>query len=289
MTKSYPQSLYEALNKYGIKPTGDIEWDRAMLRTLRLKADSAAALEGMRLSRVITKIGNEQRRAKQVFPDLTDPEVYATHCKFIVKVANDILSLQSRKFIIDDNNSDILRFLLYYFNECPLAEEVFPGRGYKLHKNIILMGDVGVGKTLLMQVFSEYLRRVENPRYFQCVSVTQVVNHYKLHNNMDLYTYNEESSRGFRINPHHICLNDIGMDNAPFYGVDTLSVMNDFLHARNELWANLAITDRRFTYLTTNLNAKQLTETFRRKDAYGRTVDRFKTFNVIDCPGKSRR
>ena len=286
---AYPSCLIEELAKYNAKPTGDIEWDRAVLHTLRCNAQSAASFESMRLSSAVTKMKDEQRRAMQAFPDLSDEEVYGFHCRFLVRVANEILGLQSRKFVIDDNNRDILRFLLLYFNECPLAEEVFPGRGYKLHKNLILMGAVGVGKTLLMQIFSEYLRRVGNPRYFQCVSVTQVVNHYKLHNNMDLYTYNEEDLRGFQINPYHICLNDIGMDNAPFYGVDTLSVMNDFLHARNELWSNLAISDRRFTYLTTNLNVKQLGDTFKRKDAFGRTVDRFKTFKVIDCPGESRR
>ena len=96
---------------------------------------------------------DEQRRAMQAFPDLSDEEVYGFHCRFLVRVANEILGLQSRKFVIDDNNRDILRFLLLYFNECPLAEEVFPGRGYKLHKNLILMGAVGVGKTLLMQIF----------------------------------------------------------------------------------------------------------------------------------------
>ena len=153
----------------------------------------------------------------------------------------------------------------------------------------MLQGGVGVGKTMMMQIFSEYLRITGNPRFFHNVSVTQMVNHYSIHNNIDLYTYNEEGSVGFKIEPLHLCLNDIGMENRPFYGIDTTTVVNDFLHARNELWGNLAISDRRFAHLTTNLDNNTLKAVFGAKDAYGRTVDRFKTYNVIPMSGKSRR
>ena len=76
-----------------------------------------------------------------------------------------MLARQRRQFVIDDNNRSVIRFLLYYFNGCPLAEEVFPGRGTN-SQNIMLQGGVGVGKTMLMQVFSEYLMRIRSPRFF---------------------------------------------------------------------------------------------------------------------------
>ena len=166
---------------------------------------------------------------------------------------------------------------------------MFPERKYKLHKNILLQGGVGVGKTVMMQVFSEYLRRTKNPMFFHNVSVTQMVNHFSIYNNIDLYTYNEGDSRGFAINPHNVCLNDIGVDNRPFYGIDTLTVVNDFLHARNELWGNLGIADRRFAHLTTNLTNTQLKDKFSSKDDFGRVIDRFKTYNIIPLTGDSRR
>ena len=286
---AYPKCLIEELAKYGKQPTGDIEWDRAVLHKLQCD-DSKAAEPWLAFSNIVSSATKEIQKAHIEAQNLADPNIYQAHVSLVLFVANEIvLKPQNRRFDIDEHNKDVLRFLLYYFNGCPLAEDVFPGRGYKLHKNIMLQGKKGAGKTLLMQIFSEYLKRTKNPRYFVNVSVTQMVNHFSLYNNIDLYTYNEEGSTGFQIKPHHLCLNDIGVENRPFYGIDTLTVVSDFLHARNELWANQAITDRKFAHLTTNLDNAKLTAMFNAKDAYGRLVDRFKTYNVIPLTGESRR
>lgn len=286
---SYPKCLIDELAKYGKRPTGNLEWDRAVLQVLKLQ-DSKKAEPWLAMDNAVAMAAAEIEKAKIEAQNLADPNIYQAHVNMIIFVANEIvLKPQNRRFEIDEHNKDVLRFLLYYFNECPLAEDVFPGRGYKLHKNIMLQGNKGVGKTMMMQIFSEYLRRTKNPRYFVNVSVTQMVNHFSLHNNIDLYTYNEEGSTGFQIKPHNLCLNDIGVENRPFYGIDTLTVVADFLHARNELWANMAISDRKFAHLTTNLDNAKLTAMFNAKDAYGRIVDRFKTYNVIPLTGDSRR
>ncbi|CDE57038.1 putative uncharacterized protein [Prevotella sp. CAG:873] len=286
---SYPKCLIDELAKYGKRPTGNLEWDRAVLQVLKLQ-DRKKAEPWLAMDNAVAMAAAEIEKAKIEAQNLADPNIYQAHVNMIIFVANEIvLKPQNRRFEIDEHNKDVLRFLLYYFNECPLAEDVFPGRGYKLHKNIMLQGNKGVGKTMIMQIFSEYLRRTKNPRYFVNVSVTQMVNHFSLHNNIDLYTYNEEGSTGFQIKPHNLCLNDIGVENRPFYGIDTLTVVADFLHARNELWANMAISDRKFAHLTTNLDNAKLTAMFNAKDAYGRIVDRFKTYNVIPLTGDSRR
>lgn len=286
---SYPKCLIDELAKYGKRPTGNLEWDRAVLQVLKLQ-DRKKAEPWLAMDNAVAMAAAEIEKAKIEAQNLADPNIYQAHVNMIIFVANEIvLKPQNRRFEIDEHNKDVLRFLLYYFNECPLADDVFPGRGYKLHKNIMLQGNKGVGKTMIMQIFSEYLRRTKNPRYFVNVSVTQMVNHFSLHNNIDLYTYNEEGSTGFQIKPHNLCLNDIGVENRPFYGIDTLTVVADFLHARNELWANMAISDRKFAHLTTNLDNAKLTAMFNAKDAYGRIVDRFKTYNVIPLTGDSRR
>ena len=286
----YPQTLTIELAKYGKKPTGNVEWDQAILHTLRCR-DSQKTAPWLEMDKLVNAAMIEREKARINAQNLSDPTIYQAHVNFWLFVANEIvLKPQNRRFEIDEHNKDVLRFLLYYFNGCQLAEEVFPDRGYKLHKNIMLQGKKGAGKTLLMQIFSEYLLRTKNPRYFVNVSVTQMVNHFSLYNNIDLYTYNEEGSKGFMIKPHHLCLNDIGVENRPFYGIDTLTVVSDFLHARNELWANQAITtDRKFAHLTTNLDNAKLTTMFNAKDAFGRLVDRFKTYNVIPLTGESRR
>lgn len=223
-------------------------------------------------------------REREKSDDLSITEVYNAHANALIWVANNVvLAHQRRKFVIDKNNRDILKFLLYYFNGCPLAEKVFPERGYKLHKHILLQGKVGTGKTLLMQIFSEYLRITNNPRFFYNLSVTQMVNYYTLHNNLDRYTFNEEENKGFKCMPVNVCLNDIGVQSTKFFGTETDTLTSEFLHARNEIWTNF----HKMAHLTTNLTNEQLKEKY--KDSFGRLLDRFKTYNVIPMAGESRR
>ena len=248
------------------------------------KAAALAKMHIETLNQCIEKTRLKILQQQEHLQDLANEDVFKAHASTLVWVANNVvLSHQRRKFIVDDDNRDVLRFLLYYFNGCPRAEDVFPGRGYKLHKHIMLQGAVGTGKTLLMQVFSEYLRITENPRFFHNLSVTQMVNYYTLHNNLDRYTFNEEENRGFKCEPVNICLNDIGVQSTKFYGTDTETLTNEFLHARNEIWTNY----HKMAHLTTNLTNEQLKQKY--KDGFGRLLDRFKTYNIIPLTGESRR
>lgn len=38
------------------------------------------------------------------------------------------LAPQCRRFVADEHNQTLIKFLLYYFNSCPLAESVYPNR-----------------------------------------------------------------------------------------------------------------------------------------------------------------
>ncbi len=283
----YPQCLINSLADYGQKPTGDLEWDKCVLDAMKRRSSDKAIYAGMELANVIRKANEDKEKAQQAYPDLTDPAVYELHSRLFLHIANMIvIEPQRRKFIVDEHNERVIRFLLYYFNNCKLAEEVFPGRGYKLHKNIMLQGGLGVGKTMIMQCFSEYLRRIRSPRFFHNLSVTQMVNYYTIHNNFDRYTFFEEGSAGFMPKPENICLNDVGLnDDKVFYGMNTAVLTDDFLLARNDIWAGWD----KFAHITTNLDEKALIKRFTKSDKYGRLVDRFKTYNVIPITGDSRR
>ncbi len=236
------------------------------------------------LNRGIEAATKEMRKEAMVNAQLENEDIFQAHARMLMWIANNVvLAHQRRQFVVDDNNRQILRFLLYYFNGCPLAEEVFPDRNYKLHKHLMLQGEVGTGKTLLMQIFSEYLHYTKNPRAFYNLSVTQMVNYYTLHNNLDRYTYYEEENRGFQCKPVNICLNDIGTDSITFFGMDTKLLTNQFLHARNEIWVHY----HKFAHVTTNLTVEQLKEEY--KDGFGRLIDRFKTYNIVPVGGGSRR
>ena len=280
----YPKTLADALAMYHKKPTGNVDWDQAVLASCRNKEKSSTTW--LELHDVALKVHHDIEKARLSSFDLQDEGTYKAHAKLLLYIANNVvLARQRRQFLIDDNNRNVIRFLLYYFNGCPLAEEVFPGRGYKLHKNIMLQGGVGVGKTMLMQVFSEYLMRIRSPRFFYNLSVTQMVNYYTLHNNLDRFTFNEEENRGFQCTPVNICLNDIGIQDKTFFGMDTGLLTDEFLHARNEIWTQYG----KCAHLTTNLDDKALRKRFERNDGFGRLVDRFKTYNIIPMGGVSRR
>lgn len=283
----YPPCLLSALNQHGVKPTGNLEWDRAVLETMKRRATDKAIMEAMTISNYIRKADEDRKQAEEAYPDLTDPAIYEMHYNLFLYIANSIvIAPQHRRFVVDDNNREVIRFLLYYFNNCSLAESVFPGRGYKLHKNIMLQGGLGVGKTMIMQCFSEYLKRIKSPRFFHNLSVTQMVNYYSIHNNFDRYTFYEEDSKGFMPQPENICLNDVGInDDKVFYGMKTSVLTDDFLLSRNDIWAGWD----KFAHITTNLDEKALIERFTNGDKYGRIIDRFKTYNVIPINGKSRR
>lgn len=280
----YPKTLADALAMYHKKPTDNVDWDQAVLASCRNKEKSSSTW--LELHDVALKVHHDIEKARLASFDLQDEGIYKAHAKLLLYIANNVvLARQRRQFVIDDNNRNVIRFLLYYFNGCPLAEEVFPGRGYKLHKNIMLQGGVGVGKTMLMQVFSEYLMRIRSPRFFYNLSVTQMVNYYTLHNNLDRFTFNEEENRGFQCTPVNICLNDIGIQDKTFFGMDTGLLTDEFLHARNEIWTQYG----KCAHLTTNLDDKALRKRFERNDGFGRLIDRFKTYNIIPMGGVSRR
>lgn len=280
----YPKTLIDALAMFHKKPTGNVDWDQAVLASCRNKEKSSSTW--LELHDVALKVHHDIEKARLASFDLQDEGIYKAHANLLLYIANNIvLARQRRQFVIDDNNRSVIRFLLYYFNGCPLAEEVFPGRGYKLHKNIMLQGGVGVGKTMLMQVFSEYLMRIRSPRFFYNLSVTQMVNYYTLHNNLDRFTFNEEENKGFQCTPVNICLNDIGIQDKTFFGMDTGLLTDEFLHARNEIWTQYG----KCAHLTTNLDDKALRKRFERNDGFGRLIDRFKTYNIIPMGGVSRR
>lgn len=241
------------------------------------------------IGKALDRMRTEIRRAGQAFPDISDPAIFRIHWSFLRSVAEElVLAPQRRAFDIDGHNKNLIIFLLYYFNNSPLAEQVFPDKSYKLAKPLLITGPKGVGKTLLMQIFSEYLRRSKNPNFFFNVSVTEMINYYTINNNLNRYTYNDrsgtkEDNTFDSCRPSNVCLNDVGLQAQTFYGQNPQQLVRDYLHARYEIWTQW----NRRGHLTTNLSVLELTKEF--SDPHGRTVDRFKSYNVITLTGNSRR
>lgn len=122
----YPQCLIAELAKYGRQPTGNKDWDAAVLSVLR-KNEREKDAPWLTLHQCALNLRRESEKARAQAYNLADPNVYSAHSSFLVYIANSVvLAPQRRKFIVDDDNKQVLRFLLLYFNNCPLAEEVFP-------------------------------------------------------------------------------------------------------------------------------------------------------------------
>lgn len=225
-----------------------------------------------------------QKAIQQQISDynLHEEEEYLKHSNFIVRLGGNYSQREFRLFEVDERNKKILRFLLYYFNGCQLAESVFPELNYKISKNLLLIGSPGTGKTMIMQIFSDYSKILALKSAYENISITQMMNYYKINNHIDKYSYNEIGSTKFEGNPINVCLNDIGLEteNQKSYGTSLTTVTDEFLYSRYEIYQNRMIN----YHLTSNLNIEEF------KNRFGnRLVDRFKSFNVIILDGESRR
>ena len=87
-------------------------------------------------------------------------ESIRTQVEIFCEIGNILLRKQGRSFVIDDYNLDVIIYLISYVNSW---EDSFrqtaltlTGEDQSLDLPILLCGDMGVGKTLLMQILSEF-------------------------------------------------------------------------------------------------------------------------------------
>lgn len=254
-----------------------------MEKALSAQMDQVQQDKSLNPQRIDNLVKRHRKTILQGFEyDLKNPNEFYAHRDLIKELGNNYAGREFREFEVDANNSKILAFMLYYFNGCQLAEKVFPDEDYKIHKNLLIIGEPGTGKTILMQIFSDYLKLTNNPNAFENLSVTQMMNYYKINGHIDRFTYNEGQSKGFKPEPFNVCLNDIGLEteSQKSYGTSLNSVIDEFLYARYEIYQQF---NKKY-HITSNLEIKEFKARFG-----GRLIDRFKSFNVIPLLGSSRR
>ncbi|MBQ9524819.1 MAG: ATP-binding protein [Bacteroidaceae bacterium] len=199
----------------------------------------------------------------------------------IKNIGDALLSREGKRFIIDEGNADVIRFLLLYFNDHRECEDVFPGMHHVLEKNLLIVGEAGTGKTMLMEIFSSYLFATKNRLYYRCSSMVRLMNYYKVHSHINKFTFNEDREFG-KCEPFALCLNDIGLEveSQKSFGTDISDVVDEFLYARYEIYQQWYIR----THLTSNYDV----EDFKQRFNY-RINDRFKSYNLVPLTGNSRR
>lgn len=179
-------------------------------------------------------------------------EIFILNAEIILAKKN-----QEKTFIIDENNKEVINQLYFYL----IGSDRFKG---DLYKGIFLSGNIGSGKTLILNSF---LKIIED------LSIKVVT---KLHSKA-IASFLKENGESY-LNQRPLFIDDIGKE---------AKTVNDYGTVKNtipDLFA-LRYDFGSWTFATCNYKSDKLTE------FYGETIfDRFKEFfNNMELSGNSRR
>lgn len=191
------------------------------------------------------------------------------------------------EMVVDESNQKVIKALCYYFTADERFEAMKDGEGspygWKLGKGIILCGNVGVGKSTLMRLFSRNKRSCYDVVSCRDVSalfaadggtaITAYSNcRHEAYNNPDTY-YQKKIG---------ICFDDLGTEDIQAHFSNKLNAMANIILNRYDKKDAIPFW---YTHITTNLTAEEI------ENMYGSRVrSRFREmFNVIQLNGKDRR
>ena len=177
-------------------------------------------------------------------------------------------------FALDDINRPVYTLLAQYFAQ----DSAFETQGYSLRKGLLIFGNIGTGKTTMMQLFSVNTR--QSYAIYSCRRIA------------DLYTDqgNEIIQRASSIIPSvyatqyfgqqslALCLDDLGTESTASHFRNQKNVIAEILQNRYE-----AQHLRCMTHVTTNLTAEEI------RKLYGeRVYDRMREMlNIIAYPAEA--
>lgn len=151
-------------------------------------------------------------------------------------------------------NSDIITKLIYYFNGNEKC-------GLDLNKGIALIGPPGSGKTLIMNIFIDYLKAISQPNrnLYRETSIEQLKEYYKANNQLNYFTNNFiTSSYSVISKPFSLLVNEAFIYyNEKSYGTDISEIFNSFWMLRYEVFQNFG----KLTHITSNLDVEDMKKT----------------------------
>ena len=181
-----------------------------------------------------------------------------------------------KSFYLPAQLEDNYDLLYHYFHG-------FKSESYDLEKGLLILGPVGTGKSVAMQIFGRILSNG-----FALIATRHVVREF---NDVGMSILDRYGRHSFRLSPGGTpmkdkpiiyCFDDIGLEdtNSQLYG-NKANVMAEILLDRYEMFKH----HQMLTHATTNLTLEQIT------DLYGnRIADRLKEMvNVIVFKGESMR
>jgi DNA replication protein DnaC len=201
------------------------------------------------------------------------------------RLVNEILNGGKPQF--SEVAKPIFKALCYYFANDVEFEQM--GKGWSLNKGICLMGNIGTGKTTLMNMFSKNKRQC-----YKVISCRDIAGQfadakgnkdYSAHEILEVYSNDMPLATNnynfFLQDSLGYCYDDLGTESVKKNFGNEVNVMEEIILNRYDNRK----TGWHFTHITTNLTADQIGEN------YGNRVrDRMREmFNVIELTGESLR
>lgn len=175
------------------------------------------------------------------------------------------LQFPEQKFLVDEYNRDLIQNLLRYFLG-------LPGQ-FDNRKGIFITGGTGLGKTVLMRIFSKFTQIDGVLHRFQYYDSAVIYRDFRQTQDIALDFYKS----------NNICIDDLGKEPLIYKSFgNEIMPMVDILDERHKRWDRGA--DNSMTFITSNLTIDEIA------NRYGNRIgDRFKMFNLIQMNGPSRR
>lgn len=209
----------------------------------------------------------EERKHKQPIQKMA----YDDAKKILWKIIQTKLASQGRKFEHDGNDLVVIRDLLKYFIGDPSGD-------LDLRKGICLSGDVGMGKTFLMECFMSFAK-ITNNKTFGKIGCGDI---YEEIGKASKSRFGSSAAAMSKYYKKNLFFDDLGNEPLVFqdYG-NKIEFMDRIFFKREESFRNgLCIS-----HITTNLKGKEIAERYGK-----RFFDRFKQmFNVLVMTAPSKR
>jgi ATPase subunit of ABC transporter with duplicated ATPase domains len=245
------------------------------------KAKTIQTLQEAKDKRNSYKLSEEQEKRKAHYleyvkttdkPKLTQPvfikKSFQDAKKEISKILIAKLERIDKELILSDKDKDIYRNLTNYF----IKDENSP---YSVKKGVCLFGDVGTGKSLTMQVFSEFTQ--DNTNKFKVHDMKEIARAVQQHGVEVLSEYTRGSC----------CYDDVGFeDKANHYG-NKICIFTELVNILYERF----LKNGKVFHITTNLGFSQNFGFGTFAERYDRrVVDRLREMlNIIELNGESKR
>ena len=202
-----------------------------------------------------------------------------------LEMIKNIAKYHNGDYSFTDQIKSSSKLLLLYFTGNPKFSEAcesFSGNKGSLNKGLMLVGDIGTGKTELFNIFKMYSNQVNRANGFKYYSSGEIVDNLNIIGKEYLLQFSSNEKEDGIPKPITCYVDDIGSrsETIMHYG-SKYNAMEEFLNIRYEVFRR----HRKLTHISTNLYPSDI------KQIYGARIEnRMKEmFNIIELKGKSFR